>query len=151
MKSLIKILIVVGLVGLTAGNVEGQIKLNLKNKIENKVNQKVNQEADQAIDKGVDKVEGDIKGDAKTTDQANEDQKAQDNTQAGANNADQGDKTAGQEQTQLQAYSKYDFVPGEKVIFYEDFSQDAVGDFPALWNTNGSAEVVTTIYFPVNG
>jgi outer membrane protein OmpA-like peptidoglycan-associated protein len=50
----------------------------------------------------------------------------------------------------LEAYSKYDFVPGEKVIFYEDFSQDAVGDFPALWNTNGSAEVVTTNLFPGN-
>jgi hypothetical protein len=34
------------------------------------------------------------------------------------------------------------------VIFYDDFSQDAVGDFPALWNTNGSAEVVTTNLFP---
>ena len=59
-------------------------------------------------------------------------------------------RLAGQEQTQLQAYSKYDFIPGEKVIFFEDFSQDAVGDFPALWNTNGSAEVVTTNLFPGN-
>lgn len=48
----------------------------------------------------------------------------------------------------LQSYSKYDFVPGEKVIFFDDFSQDNVGDFPALWNTNGSAEVVTTNLFP---
>jgi OOP family OmpA-OmpF porin len=54
------------------------------------------------------------------------------------------------EQPSLQAFSKYDFVPGEKVIFYEDFSQDAIGDFPALWNTNGSAEVVTTNLFPGN-
>jgi OOP family OmpA-OmpF porin len=54
------------------------------------------------------------------------------------------------EQPSLQSFSKYDFTPGEKVIFYEDFSQDAVGDFPALWNTNGSAEVVTTNLFPGN-
>jgi OOP family OmpA-OmpF porin len=51
------------------------------------------------------------------------------------------------EQPSLQSFSKYDFTPGEKVIFYEDFSPDAVGDFPALWNTNGSAEVVTTNLF----
>ena len=44
----------------------------------------------------------------------------------------------------LQSYSRYDFIPGEKVIFFEDFSQDNIGDFPALWNTNASAEVVTT-------
>ncbi|HEX5669506.1 MAG TPA: OmpA family protein, partial [Chitinophagaceae bacterium] len=64
--------------------------------------------------------------------------------------ADQGDQAPQQEQTSLQSYSKYDFIPGEKVIFYEDFSQDAVGDFPALWNTNGTAEVVTTNLFPGN-
>lgn len=43
----------------------------------------------------------------------------------------------------FQTYSKYDFVPGEKVLVYEDFSQDAIGDFPDKWNTNSSGEVVT--------
>ena len=43
---------------------------------------------------------------------------------------------------QFEAYSKYDFVPGEPIIAFEDFSQDEVGDLPALWNTNCSAEVV---------
>jgi outer membrane protein OmpA-like peptidoglycan-associated protein len=51
------------------------------------------------------------------------------------------------EEPTLQSFSKNDFVPGEKVIFFDDFSQDATGDFPALWNTNGSAEVVTTNLF----
>lgn len=43
----------------------------------------------------------------------------------------------------LTAYSKFDFVPGEKVIAIEDFMQDTVGDFPAKWNSTGSGEVVT--------
>ena len=43
----------------------------------------------------------------------------------------------------LEVYSKYDFVPGDKLIFYDDFSDDFIGDFPAKWNTNGSGEVVT--------
>ncbi|WP_299125277.1 OmpA family protein [uncultured Winogradskyella sp.] len=43
----------------------------------------------------------------------------------------------------LEVYSKYDFVPGDKLIFYDDFSNDFIGDFPAKWNTNGSGEVVT--------
>lgn len=43
----------------------------------------------------------------------------------------------------FQAYSKYDFVPGEKVVAIDDFAQDAIGDFPARWNTDGSGEVVT--------
>lgn len=41
------------------------------------------------------------------------------------------------------SYSKYDFVPGEKVVAAEDYMQDAIGDFPAKWNTNGAGEVVT--------
>lgn len=43
----------------------------------------------------------------------------------------------------IKAYSKYDFVPGEKVIGFEDFSTGNVGDFPAGWNTNASGEIVT--------
>src|SRR5262245_49959962 len=43
----------------------------------------------------------------------------------------------------FQSYSKFDFVPGEKVVAVEDFMQDAVGDFPAKWNTNASGEIVT--------
>src|SRR5215213_5679012 len=39
--------------------------------------------------------------------------------------------------------TKYDFVPGDKVIAYEDFSATEIGDFPLKWNTNATAEVVT--------
>jgi outer membrane protein OmpA-like peptidoglycan-associated protein len=41
------------------------------------------------------------------------------------------------------SFSRFDFVPGEKVVAAEDFSQDAIGDFPAKWNTNAAGEVVT--------
>ena len=42
----------------------------------------------------------------------------------------------------LEIYSKFDFVPGDKLLFFDDFSQDFIGDFPSKWNTNGSGEVV---------
>lgn len=42
----------------------------------------------------------------------------------------------------LEVYKKYDFVPGDKVLFFDDFSQDFVGDFPSKWNTNATGEVV---------
>ncbi|MGE5943093.1 MAG: OmpA family protein [Flavobacteriales bacterium] len=42
----------------------------------------------------------------------------------------------------LEIYSKFDFVPGDKVLFFDDFSQDFIGDFPSKWNTNASGEVV---------
>ncbi|HPN38463.1 MAG TPA: OmpA family protein [Melioribacteraceae bacterium] len=48
---------------------------------------------------------------------------------------------------ELKTYSDYNFVPGEKVIFYDDFSFDNIGEFPSNWNTTGSGEVVTTNLF----
>ena len=48
----------------------------------------------------------------------------------------------------FKSYSKFDFVSGEHVIFYDDFSQDPVGDFPLKWNTNGNGEVVTSNLHP---
>ena len=48
----------------------------------------------------------------------------------------------------LESYSQYDFVPGDQILFYEDFSQDAIGDFPALWTTNSSGEVKTLNNYP---
>lgn len=38
--------------------------------------------------------------------------------------------------------SKYDFVPGEKIIFFDDFTSENIGDFPLLWNTTGSGELM---------
>jgi len=35
-----------------------------------------------------------------------------------------------------------DFVPGATVLIDEHFDKDALGDFPAQWNTNGSGKVV---------
>jgi outer membrane protein OmpA-like peptidoglycan-associated protein len=43
----------------------------------------------------------------------------------------------------FQVYSKFDFVQGEKIVAFDDFMQDAIGDFPAKWNTNTSGEIVT--------
>lgn len=55
-----------------------------------------------------------------------------------------------QEKISLEAYSKYDFIPGDKIILFEDFSQDAVGDFPALWTTDVPGEVNTLNIAPGN-
>jgi len=40
----------------------------------------------------------------------------------------------------FQAYSKFDFVPGERIAAWEDFSQDAIGDFQAKWNPGPRAQ-----------
>lgn len=42
-----------------------------------------------------------------------------------------------------------DFEPGNRVLVSENFEQDAIGDFPAHWNTDASARVVTLPGSPV--
>ncbi|OZV67116.1 OmpA family protein [Winogradskyella aurantia] len=55
---------------------------------------------------------------------------------------DQGENEKGDISDNMEVYSKFDFVPGDELIFFDDFSQDFIGDFPSKWNTNGSGEVV---------
>jgi outer membrane protein OmpA-like peptidoglycan-associated protein len=152
MKTLIKAAAVLILFSM-AVSAEAQIKVDLKKKLEQQVNRRLNQKADQAIDKALDTVEDSLTPDKKNGGNTNTngtDQKSGTGQSQGKDGQDGGAAGGSQQQASLQAYSKYDFIPGEKVIFYDDFSQDAVGDFPALWNTNGSAEVVTTNLFPGN-
>ena len=152
MKTLIKAAAVLILFSM-AVSTEAQIKVDLKKKLEQQVNRRLNQKADQAIDKALDTVEDSLTPDKKNGGNTNTngtDQKSGTGQSQGKDGQDGGAAGGSQQQSSLQAYSKYDFIPGEKVIFYDDFSQDAVGDFPALWNTNGSAEVVTTNLFPGN-
>jgi OOP family OmpA-OmpF porin len=58
------------------------------------------------------------------------------NTQSGSA------KNNEESQPGLKIYSKFDFIPGDKILAYTDFSKDAVGDFPATWNANSTGEVV---------
>ena len=116
---------------------------------EKKSEQKVNQNVDQTINKGLNSIESGVKGMFKKKDKNAPDtatsQKKE--AEASSNTVKDTTKVVQQEPASLQTYSKFDFVPGEKVIFFDDFSGDNVGDFPAAWNTNGSGEIVTSNLF----
>ncbi|MGD0756425.1 MAG: OmpA family protein [Bacteroidales bacterium] len=60
----------------------------------------------------------------------------------------QEEQQSAQPSQKLSATSKYDFIPGESLMFFDDFTQDNIGDFPATWNTNAYGEIVTTNLFP---
>ena len=111
-------------------------QFDILKKVKEKVEEKTEKKVDEAIDKTVN-----------NTDNQNNKNAENDSAQVQSGEATQ-TSTAGS--TELKSYSKFDFVPGEQVIFFDDFSQDNVGDFPALWNTNGSGEVVNTNLFPGN-
>jgi len=127
-------------------------QINLKDKFKNATNNRANNKADQGIDKGLDAVENGVKDllkkKKKTADEEQPEEQVNENAPDEQTPEMQEVKPAATSTPSLQAYSKFDFIPGEKVIFYDDFSQDAVGDFPALWFSNGSGEVVTLNNFP---
>jgi OmpA-OmpF porin, OOP family len=119
----------------------------LMNKIVDKAIDTKNQAVDEAVDKSVDSAVDKAKEDNnKENEDADEENPSSDDNNNSATKKDDGKSS----QPKLESYSKYDFVPGDQVLFFEDFSQDAVGDFPALWTTNGSGEVRTLNLYPGN-
>jgi OmpA-OmpF porin, OOP family len=139
MKKILRVTLICLLAGLTL-NAAGQI--NLKDKLKKTVSK-----ATQGMG-NVLKKDDSQQNKQEQQQQQQTKQEEQPQQQGHQENNNPVQQATAQPQTELQAYSKYDFIPGSKVIFYEDFSQDAIGDFPALWNTNGSGEVVTTNLYP---
>jgi OmpA-OmpF porin, OOP family len=97
---------------------QAQLLKKLKEKVDNKVNN--------TVDKKVDETTNGKKDD-----------------NSSSNTASGNDSKPSTGPATLKSYSKYDFVPGEKIIVFEDFMQDAIGDLPTKWNTNSSCETVT--------
>lgn len=108
-----------------------QILKRISDRAQRKVEQKIDQKVDKTID---DAVDGKKKTNKKGNDKSNNDNSG---TNDGSNTTGNGGS-----KTSLKSYSKFDFIPGEKILVEEDFSQDAIGDFPDKWNTNSTGELV---------
>lgn len=111
-----------------------------KRTVEKRVEEKAEEVTDKALDKAEDAVTKSKKTNKKQTDET-------------TGNIDEQINEKQQQQQQqpkqkLTSITQYDFVPGDKILFFEDFSEDAIGDFPALWTTNGSGEVKTVSIAP---
>jgi flagellar motor protein MotB len=113
-----------------------RVKENAKWKTEQKVNQKV----DKAID---DVLDGNIFKKKPKAARNNEEDSAFGKESTNRKPDNPTPNNAVQEPSSFKAYSKFDFVSGEKVLYYEDFERVDIGDFPADFNTNASGEVMT--------
>lgn len=118
---------------------------------ERTVENRVERESAKKTDKALDGILEPGKNEKKKEKKNNQDTggaEPQTNTQENTNN---GNDTQAASQTgttttsekSITVYSKFDFVPGDKLLFFDDFSNEFVGDFPSKWNTNGTGEVVT--------
>ena len=140
MKKLVVLSCVFGLMMNADAQLLKKIIDKTKQKTEDKVSEKVSNKVSDAATKPID--------------EAGKSSKNKDNGTASSSGGNSGSKGSDQSDDAgtgksssggggLATYSKYDFVPGEKILVMEDFTQDAIGDFPDKWNTNGGGEVVT--------
>jgi len=136
-------------------NLEAQI--DIKNKVEEKTTQRVDQKVDEGIDKTLDGIENGIKGVFKKKDKKGNDEIDNEQTESEDVIVDETDDEEKKEESvdtntlpqepddkpKLESFTEYDFIPGDQILFFEDFSQDAIGDFPMLWTSNSTGEVKT--------
>ncbi len=120
-------------------------KQTTKSKATNRANNRV----DQSIDKGLDKIEEGIGSIFKKKDKkqkSNGEQEEEipvENETSSDDVSESGEGATGTKPSgQVKSNSKFDFVAGEKVLYFDNFDRLNVGDFPAEFNTNASGEVV---------
>jgi OmpA-OmpF porin, OOP family len=118
-------------------------QFDILEKVKEKVEKKTEEKIDETIDKGIDEATREREeSEEEEISSGTEEEKLETDVRENGG--------AKKEETDLKAFSKYDFIPGENVVFFEDFSQDNIGDFPARWNTNSSGEIVTLNNYPGN-
>ncbi len=122
----------------------------LTEKIKEKVDERIERKIDEKIEKTLDETEKGIEeGNKKDTKaktkkaKAVKEEKAEDEEEADAENQEAEKETPKKKSAPTQSKSKFDFIPGEKIIFFDDLNDVAIGDFPENWDTESSAETVT--------
>ena len=130
MKKIVYLFVVIAMISFPL-SLNSQVKIDLKKQVIT-----IDKNAKANVNKEVAKDQGKTKQKQGNTEKQTTPEKKDAKTD--------GDKQSDvQEQQSMQSYSTYDFIPGDKVILFDDFSQDAVGDFPALWTANAAGEINT--------
>jgi outer membrane protein OmpA-like peptidoglycan-associated protein len=118
-----------------------QIKFDLKKKIERKAEKEADDKADKAVKKGVDKIEEGVSRIFKKKDVAHKVETGELPEGEGEEAASISAKNQEKEGPLLQ-WSKYDFVPGDKVIFEDNLTGEENGEFPSRWDlADGTVEI----------
>ncbi|WP_057936335.1 OmpA family protein [Algoriphagus resistens] len=121
--------------------VQAQSILNkVKNRGSQAATQSVLKETDKVVSRGIDKAfkfatNGIGEGQEEVIDETDSTTKA--------------DKVTDQ-RNMLASFSKYDFQPGDAVLYANDFGLEAIGELPTGWNSNGSSVIVSLNGIPGN-
>ena len=103
------------------------------------------QKSDETVDKALNKVEEGITGLFKKKDKKKKKEEAEQQEESSEQSAEESQESQSQplsSKKPVKSNSKFDFVAGEKELYFDNFDRLAVGDFPAEFNTNASGEIV---------
>jgi OmpA-OmpF porin, OOP family len=104
-----------------------------------------NSNMNNAANSGVNKVENGIKGLFKKknktpkTDSTNTQTTAAAATNSGTSN------TSASAAPDIKTYQNYDFVPGDSIVFFDDFTGDQDGEFPSHWDLEKGQAVLNKV------
>ncbi|WP_420400780.1 OmpA family protein [Flagellimonas sp.] len=104
--------------------------------IERRVDKEASEKTDQVLDSILEPGSGGNKQGPNTPPSPTGNEPNAQGGQSGGPTSSSGPKT-------IEVYSKFDYVPGDKQMFFDDFGNDFIGDFPSKWNTNAGGEIVT--------
>ncbi|MFD1772233.1 OmpA family protein [Sphingobacterium suaedae] len=124
------LVLAVSMVGLPAPSLCQSLFNKVKARAESAATSKILNETDKAVSKGIDKA---IESASSPNNQSSTPQQ-----QVPAKDT----KLATSSTSPLLSFSKYDFIPGDSVIYSRDFATDVIGELPVGWNSNGSSVVV---------
>lgn len=117
---------------------QGQSILNkIKGRVEQTATQRVLNETDKAVSNGIDKAIESATAGGKTSSSDNS-KPSTDGELAGS-----GRDTSSNPRAAIQAFSRYDFIPGDSVLYTNDLAGEAIGELPTGWNSNGSSVIVS--------
>ena len=120
---------------------DAQLLKRIKDRVKNTASDHIVNDAGNATDKAIDKTEN----------AAGNTSKGDNNSSPGDNNsntssADNSSNSTGSASApSLHSYQNYDFVPGDTVLFVDDFTEDQDGEFPSHWNLTKGQAVVNMI------
>ncbi|MEO7045439.1 MAG: OmpA family protein [Ferruginibacter sp.] len=138
MKKLFIVLFSVSLVSLS---VSAQVFKKLSDKVKDKATQRANQKTDQAIDKSLDKTEEGVNNAGKNSTSNNNSNNSSTQSPSTQSNPTT-DNGSSLSPTVSKVYQNYDFIPGEKILFEDNFATDADGEFPSHWELQNGQAVV---------
>ncbi len=112
---------------------------NILKKVQDKVERRAEDKVDKSIDKGLDEAENAVTGEG---DESAGESSGSQTTSTEKTGKVESSSSSGTSQQQLKAWSKYDFVPGDEIIFVDDLAGEENGEFPSRWDLyRGNVEI----------